>query len=95
MILIYIFGIILALISGWIAYLSYKDEFYPITALMGSLMAFIIGLLICGIINEKEIKNRIEMKVIVPKNSELKVNFVNENGDSISKHYVQYIDTNK
>lgn len=88
MILTYICGAILALICGWFAYLSYKDEFYPVTVLMGSLMAFIIGLLICGIINEKEIKNHIEMKVVVPKNSGLEVNFVNENGDSISKYRV-------
>lgn len=95
MILTYICGAILALICGWVAYLSYKDEFYPLTVLMVSLMTFIIGLFICYINNEKEIKNHIEMKVVVPKNSELKVNFVNENDDSISEYRVQYIDTNK
>lgn len=92
MILTYICGIILVLICGGLAYLTYKDEFYPLTVLMASLAVFIIVLLICGIINEKEIKNHIEMKVVVPKNSELKVNFVNENDDSISRHRVQYID---
>ena len=95
MIITYICGAILALICGWFAYLSYKDEFYPVTVLMGFLMTFIIGLLIYGIINEKEIKNRIEMKVVVPKNSELKVNFVNENDDIINRYRVQYIDTDK
>ena len=95
MIITYICGAILALICGWFAYLSYKDEFYPLTVLMVSLMTFIIGLLIYGTIIEKEIKNRIEMKVVVPKNSELKVNFVNEKDDSISKYRVQYIDTDK
>lgn len=95
MILIYIFGIILALISGWIAYLTYKDECYPLTVLMIFSMTCIVSILVYDIFIKKEIKNHIEMKVVVPKNSELKVHFVNENGDSISRHRVQYIDTDK
>lgn len=92
MILTYIFGAILVLIAGWIAYVSYKDEVYPITALMIFSVVFIVSIAAYDIFIKKEIKNRIEMKVVVPKNSELNVNFVNENGDSISRHRVQYID---
>ena len=95
MILTYIFGVILLLSFGCIAYVSYKDEFYPLTTSMIFLMLGIVSLIICSIITEKEIKNHIEMKVVVPKNSKLEVNFVNENDDSISRHYVHYIDTNK
>lgn len=92
MILTYIFGAILVLIAGWIAYVSYKDEVYPITALMIFSVVFIVSISAYDIFIKKEIKNRIEMKVVVPKNSVLNVNFVNENGDSISNHRVQYID---
>jgi hypothetical protein len=95
MILTYIFCAILVLVLGWFAYLSYKDEFYPVTALMILSMAFIVSISAYDIFIKKEIKNHIEMKVVVPKNSGLEVNFVTENDDSISKHYVQYIDTNK
>ena len=92
MILTYIFGAILVLIAGWIAYISYKDEVYPVTALMIFSVTFIVSISAYDIFIKKEIKNHIEMKVVVPKNSDLNINFVNENGDSISRHRVQYID---
>ena len=92
MILTCIFGAILVLVLGWFTYLSYKDEFYPVTALMILSMTFIVSISAYDIFIKKEIKNHIEMKVVVPKNAELKVNFVNENDDSISRHRVQYID---
>jgi hypothetical protein len=89
MITTYIFGAILVLVLGWFAYLSYRDEFYPLTALMILLMAFLATILVCDIFIKKEIKNHIEMEVVIPKNSELKVNFVDENRDKIESVYVQ------
>ena len=89
MISTYIFGAILVLVLGWFAYLSYRDEFYPLTALMILLMVFLGSILACDIFIKKEIKNHIEMEVVISKNSELKVNFVDENRDRIKSVYVR------
>lgn len=85
MISTYIFGAILVLVLGWFAYLSYRDEFYPLTVIMILLMVFLGSILTCDIFIKKEIKNHIEMEVVIPKNSELKVNFVDENRDTIKR----------
>lgn len=89
MIGLYILYVLSILFFGAVAYMMLRDGFYPGTFVFGLVAISLAYILIDDIISKKEIKNHIEMKVIVPKNSELKVNFVNENGEEISSNILR------